>query len=65
MSRVTHDFAKEIQLFSSPRNNIKEFQKLFEDCRTVLDIGCGKSSPLMYVTPPTFFVWELKNINPI
>jgi len=52
MSRLIHDLTKEIQLFSSPRNNVREFQKLFDDCHKVLDIGCGKSSPIIYITPP-------------
>jgi len=54
MSRVIHDF-KAVQFFSSPRNNIKAFQKLFDDCDKVLDIGCGKNSPLIYIPP--HFVW--------
>ena len=55
MSRVIHNF-KELQFFSSPRNNIKEFQKLFKDNKKVLDIGCGKNSPSMFITHPTFCV---------
>ncbi|HID99661.1 MAG TPA: methyltransferase domain-containing protein [Thiotrichaceae bacterium] len=64
MSRVTHDFAKELQLFSSPRNNIKAFQKLFDDCHKVLDIGCGNHSPLMYITPPHTFCVGIEKYKP-
>ncbi len=48
--KATFELSKETQPFTSARNNVIELAKLLSDCGSILDVGCGKSSPLRFVS---------------
>jgi SAM-dependent methyltransferase len=52
MARAKFDFYQETKPFTSVRTNILEIKGLLESCASVLDIGCGRSSPLKYLDTP-------------
>ena len=55
MSRIKSDPKHDILPFSSPRTNIFELIRILSDCDSILDVGCGKSSPLRFI-PDSYLV---------
>ncbi len=41
---------KETRAFSSPRTNAIAFRRALADCDSVLDVGCGATSPLRFLS---------------
>jgi hypothetical protein len=51
-TRRLGDLRRETRSFTSPRTNALALGHLLSGCRTVLDIGCGRISPLRFVPGP-------------
>ena len=49
MERNHFDLRKETKPFSSPRTNIIELRKQLHNCKSIIDLGCGKSSNLRFL----------------
>ncbi len=49
MTRTKYVLHKETRLFTSPRMYGHEIIRALSDCNTVLDIGCGRYSPLRFI----------------
>jgi len=49
VTRKLLDYRSVTVPFSSPRTNARELVKLLSGCRTILDIGCGRASPVRFV----------------
>ena len=48
--RTTFDLLRETKPFTSPRTNILELRRILSDCNSILDVGCGRSSPLKFIS---------------
>ena len=48
--RTTFDLIHETKPFSSPRTNIIELSRILSDCNSIIDVGCGRSSPLRFIS---------------
>jgi SAM-dependent methyltransferase len=48
--KTTFNLLRETKPFTSPRTNILELRRILSDCSSILDVGCGRSSPLRFVS---------------
>lgn len=48
--RASFQLMKETKPLTSPRTNNIKFINLLSDCSSILDIGCGRSSPLRFIS---------------
>ena len=48
--RASFQLINETKPITSPRTNFIKFINLLSDCSSILDIGCGKSSPLRFIS---------------
>jgi hypothetical protein len=49
MSRIPCDVRREVPFFASPRIKVRKYVQLLAGCETILDVGCGRSSPLRFL----------------
>ncbi|MBM4148906.1 MAG: class I SAM-dependent methyltransferase [Lentisphaerae bacterium] len=49
MARRSYNFREDAKRFTSARNIVVELRRALEGCEEILDVGCGKSSPLRFV----------------
>lgn len=49
MSRRSFDFRRETRIFTSTRTSAYELIAALEGCESVLDVGCGRASPLRFL----------------
>lgn len=50
MPRKQFNITRETRLFTSPRTNANEIVRVLADCDSVLDVGCGPTSPLRFLS---------------
>jgi hypothetical protein len=48
--RTFFDIRRDTCFFASPRTTARALQRALAGCRAILDVGCGASSPLRYVS---------------
>ncbi len=50
MARKRFSINRETQPFTSPRTNVSEIVSVLADCDSVLDVGCGRTSALRFLS---------------